>query len=166
MGSTSSFVAAQLGALGMGTGGADDAMRALDLAMRADQPHIVVLPVNADAASVPMLADIAPADTTETAAGGPAPDRDGLDTAEWVAELVTGTVAGELGLSDDGLDPRLPLAELGVDSIMTVSLRKQLERKTGLSLPPTLLWEHPTAAAVTKRIVELLDRELVHDASR
>jgi 6-methylsalicylic acid synthase len=166
MGSTSSFVAAQLGALGMGTVGADDAMRALDLAMRADQPHIVVLPVNADAASVPMLADIAPADTTETAAGGPAPDRDGLDTAEWVAELVTGTVAGELGLSDDGLDPRLPLAELGVDSIMTVSLRKQLERKTGLSLPPTLLWEHPTAAAVTKRIVELLDRELVHDASR
>ncbi|MGW0160497.1 type I polyketide synthase [Mycobacterium sp. NPDC003323] len=157
MGSTSSFVAAQLGALGMGTVGADDAMRALDLAMRADQPHIVVLPVTADAASVPMLADIAPADTVEHAADAAVQaGREGVDTAVWVAELVVATVAVELGLSDDDVDPRLPLAEIGVDSIMTVALRKQLERKTGLALPPTLLWEHPTAAAVATRIVELL----------
>ncbi|MGU3499675.1 type I polyketide synthase [Mycobacterium sp. C31M] len=160
MGSTSSFVAAQLGALGMGTVGADDAMRALDLAMRADQPHVVVLPVNADAASVPMLADIAPADTEDTAAAGAVQvGRDGVETAVWVAELVVATVAAELGLAEDGVDPRLPLAEIGVDSIMTVALRKQLERKTGLALPPTLLWEHPTAAAVTTRIVELLTPE-------
>ncbi len=39
---------------------------------------------------------------------------------------------------------------------MTVALRRQLERQTGLTLPPTLLWEHPTAAAVTDRIVEML----------
>lgn len=161
MGSASSFVAAQLTALGMGTVGADDAMRALDLAVRADQAHIVVLPVTADAASVPMLADIAPRgdeDADGSGLGGlqlPV-GRDDVDTAVWVAELVVATVAAELGLPDDGVDPRLPLAEIGVDSIMTVALRKQLERKTGLALPPTLLWEHPTAAAVTTRIVELL----------
>jgi 6-methylsalicylic acid synthase len=39
---------------------------------------------------------------------------------------------------------------------MTVRLRRQLEKQTGLSLPPTLLWEHPTAAAVTARIIELM----------
>lgn len=157
MGSTSSFVAAQLRALGMGVVGPDDAMRALDLAMRADQAHVVVLPVDADAASVSMLADIAPADTEDTGGGAAVqPGRDGVDTAVWVAELVLATVAAELGLSEDGVDPRLPLAEIGVDSIMTVALRKQLERKTGLALPPTLLWEHPTAAAVTARIVEML----------
>ncbi|CAM3403102.1 acyltransferase domain-containing protein [Mycobacterium frederiksbergense] len=158
MGSASSFVAAQLNALGMGTVGADDAMRALDLAVRADQAHIVVLPVTADAASVPMLADIAPRDDEDAGLDGLAlpVGRDGVDTAVWVAELVVATVAAELGLPDDGVDPRSPLAEIGVDSIMTVALRKQLERKTGLALPPTLLWEHPTAAAVTTRIVEML----------
>lgn len=159
MGSASSFVAAQLNALGMGTVGADDAMRALDLAVRADQAHIVVLPVTADAASVPMLADIAPGDDEDADGLGGLQlpvGRDGVDTAVWVAELVVATVAAELGLSDDGVDPRLPLAEIGVDSIMTVALRKQLERKTGLALPPTLLWEHPTAAAVTTKIVEML----------
>ncbi|MGK2867187.1 MAG: SDR family NAD(P)-dependent oxidoreductase, partial [Mycobacterium sp.] len=158
MGSASSFVAAQLNALGMGTVGADDAMRALDLAVRADQAHIVVLPVTADAASVPMLADIAPQADDDSALGGlqlPV-GRDGVDTEVWVAELVATTVAAELGLPDGGVDPRLPLAEIGVDSIMTVALRKQLERKTGLALPPTLLWEHPTAAAVATRIVEML----------
>jgi 6-methylsalicylic acid synthase len=161
MGSASSFVAAQLSALGMGTVGADDAMRALDLAVRADQAHIVVLPVTPDAASVPMLADIAPQDDQEVDGAGlgglqlPV-GRDGVDTETWVAELVVTTVAAELGLPDGGVDPRLPLAEIGVDSIMTVALRRQLERKTGLALPPTLLWEHPTAAAVTTRIVEML----------
>lgn len=159
MGSASSFVAAQLNALGMGTVGADDAMRALDLAVRADQAHIVVLPVTADAASVPMLAEIAPQDDDD--ADGLSDlqlpvGRDGVDTAAWVAELVVATVAAELGLPDGGVDPRLPLAEIGVDSIMTVALRKQLERKTGLALPPTLLWEHPTAAAVATKIVEML----------
>ncbi|WP_395310970.1 beta-ketoacyl synthase N-terminal-like domain-containing protein [Mycobacterium sp. AMU20-3851] len=161
MGSESSFVAAQLSALGMGTVGADDAMRALDLAVRADQPHIVVLPVTADAASVPMLADIAPRDDDDVDGSGLSGlavpvGRDDVDIAEWVGDLVVATVAAELGLAEDGVDPRLPLAEIGVDSIMTVALRKQLERKTGLALPPTLLWEHPTAAAVTTRIVELL----------
>ncbi|MCF6388923.1 acyltransferase domain-containing protein [Mycobacterium sp. MBM] len=159
MGSASSFVAAQLSALGMGTVGADDAMRALDLAVRADQAHIVVLPVTADATSVPMLADIAPSEDEDAdgLAGLQLPlGREGVDTATWVAELVLTTVAAELGLPGDDVDPRLPLAEIGVDSIMTVALRKQLERKTGLALPPTLLWEHPTAAAVTAKIVEML----------
>ncbi|MEH3129452.1 MAG: type I polyketide synthase [Mycolicibacterium neoaurum] len=156
MGSTSSFVAAQLRALGMGVVGPNDAMRALDLAMRSDQPHVVVLPVDADAASVPMLADIAPVDAEDTAAATVRPGRDGVLTPARVADLVTAAVAAELGLPDGAVDPRLPLAEIGVDSIMTVALRKQLERVTGLALPPTLLWEHPTAAAVTARIVELL----------
>lgn len=159
MGSASSFVAAQLNALGMGTVGADDAMRALDLAVRADQAHIVVLPVTADAASVPMLADIAPRDDEDDDGLGGLQlpvGREGVDTAVWVAEVVVAAVAAELGLPDGGVDPRLPLAEIGVDSIMTVALRKQLERKTGLALPPTLLWEHPTAAAVATRIVEML----------
>ena len=157
MGSSSGFVAAQLDALGMGTIGVDDAMRALDSAMRDDQPHVVVLPVLPAAASVPMLADVAPSDSDESVVDSlPVISGEG-NIADWVAQQVHAALATELGLPEEDVDPRVPLVETGVDSIMTVALRRQLEKRTGLALPPTLLWEHPTAAAVTARIVELLD---------
>jgi 6-methylsalicylic acid synthase len=156
MGSTSGFVAAQLDALGMGTVVADDAMRALDLAMRVDDPNIVVLPVLPTAAAVPMLADVAPDDDEPDDEGTlVAPEAGDLDP-EALARKVVNAVAAQLGLPDSDVNPGLPLVELGVDSIMTVRLRHQLEKQTGLSLPPTLLWEHPTAAAVTARLAEML----------
>ncbi len=156
MGSDSGFVAAQLEALGMGVIGAEDAMRALDAAMRIDDPNIVVLPVLPEAAAVPMLAKVAPSAADDAQPRQPVGPGD-ADTADWVARQVLSAVADELGLTEDDVDVRLPLVEIGVDSIMTVALRRRLEKRTGLALPPTLLWEHPTAAAVTARIVDLLN---------
>ncbi len=154
MGSASEFVAAQLDALGMGAVAADDAMRALDLAMREDTANVVVLPVLPAAAAVPILVDVAPDEE-------PDDDESPSTTAgeydpEQLAAHVLSAVASQLGLAEADVNVDLPLVELGVDSIMTVRLRRQLEKQTGLSLPPTLLWEHPTAAAVTARIIELL----------
>lgn len=156
MGSTSEFVAAQLDALGMGTVGLDDAMRALDAALRDGDPNVVVLPVLPAAAAVPILADVAPADHQPPPAAGPRADRGDMDVAQWAAHQVRTVVAAETGCRADDVDMGIPLVEFGVDSIMTVALRRELEKQTGLALPPTLLWEHPTAAAVTDRIVELL----------
>ncbi|VEG40122.1 polyketide synthase family protein [Mycolicibacterium flavescens] len=156
MGSTSGFVAAQLDALGMDTIGADEAMRALDLAMRHDDPNVVVLPLLPAAASVPMLADVAPTEL-DAPGGDDAPEVSLVDAdPERVAQVVTAAVAAQLGVAEADVDTGLPLVEVGVDSIMTVGLLKQLEKQTGLSLPPTLLWEYPTAAAVSERLVELL----------
>ncbi|OBG11713.1 polyketide synthase [Mycolicibacterium celeriflavum] len=156
MGSTSGFVAAQLDALGMDTVGADEAMRALDLAMRHDEPNIVVLPLLPAAAAVPMLADVAPTDTDESGGeGSPAVGLVDADPAR-VAQVVAAAVGAQLGVSEGDVDTALPLVEVGVDSIMTVGLLRQLEKQTGLSLPPTLLWEYPTAAAVSERIAEML----------
>ncbi|OMC39938.1 polyketide synthase [Mycobacterium sp. GA-1841] len=158
MGSTSEFVAAQLDALGMGTVGADDAMLALDLAMREDTANVVVLPVLPAAAAVPILADVAPQEEPDRGTE-PAPTAGELDTEQLAAHVLT-AVASQLGLPEADVNVDLPLVELGVDSIMTVRLRRQLEKQTGLSLPPTLLWEHPTAAAVTARIIELLSPDV------
>lgn len=157
MGSASEFVAAQLEALGMGTVGADDAMRALDLAMRDDDPNVVVLPLLPAAAAVPILADAAPAEDEYDDTDAPSSQMaSGEVDPEWLAAQVLAAVAAQLGLSESDVNPELPLVELGVDSIMTVRLRRQLEKQTGLSLPPTLLWEHPTAAAVAEKITEML----------
>ena len=78
-----------------------------------------------------------------------------------MAQHVVAAVAAQIGLPEDDVDTGLPLVEIGVDSIMTVGLLRQLEKQTGLSLPPTLLWEYPTAAAVAERIVELLSLSTV-----
>lgn len=162
MGSTSEFVAAQLDALGMDTVGADDAMRALDLAMREDTANVVVLPVLPAAAAVPILADVAPEEEPDDIAESAVEEFD----PERLAAHVLTAVASQLGLAESDVNVDLPLVELGVDSIMTVRLRRQLEKQTGLSLPPTLLWEHPTAAAVTARIIELLDPEAGRSLTR
>lgn len=164
MGSASGFVAAQLEALGIGTIGADDAMWSLDSAMRGDDPNFVVLPVLPEAAAVPILADLAPTGESDSAAGGAPVGPGDADVDEWFAQQVVEAVAHELGLATDDVDPRVPLVETGVDSIMAVALRRGLEKRTGLALPPTLLWEHPTAAAVTARIVELLSPQGVSSA--
>ncbi|MFI5511053.1 SDR family NAD(P)-dependent oxidoreductase [Mycobacterium sp. NPDC051804] len=160
MGSTSGFVAAQLDALGMGTIGADEAVRALDLAMRGDQPNVVVLPVLPAATAVPMLADVAPVEEDESApaesALGSFVGDDGEPDPQRVVECVVAAVSAQIGLPENDVNAGLPLVEIGVDSIMTVGLLRQLEKQTGLSLPPTLLWEYPTAAAVSERITELL----------
>src|SRR5690606_1294061 len=58
MGSDAGFVAVQRDALGMDTIGADDAMRALEVAMRSGVANPVVLPVLPDAVSVPILAEV------------------------------------------------------------------------------------------------------------
>lgn len=49
-----------------------------------------------------------------------------------------------------------PLKSLGMDSLMALELRNRLERRTGLSLSPTLVWNHPTVTAVGEHLASRL----------
>jgi 6-methylsalicylic acid synthase len=66
-------------------------------------------------------------------------------------------VAAVLRLSTpDDVDPHRPLSELGMDSVMTVSLRKQFKETFKVTIPPTLIWAHPTVSHLTKWFVSKL----------
>src|SRR5262249_44937207 len=56
-----------------------------------------------------------------------------------------------IGAPDAAADQR-PLRELGLDSLMAVELPNRLSAATGLRLPSTLLFDHPTPAALVKRL--------------
>jgi acyl carrier protein len=56
-----------------------------------------------------------------------------------------------LGLdSAAGLDPRRPLQEMGLDSLMAVELRNALGTAVGQVLPATLLFDHPSVEALVR----------------
>jgi aryl carrier-like protein len=69
---------------------------------------------------------------------------------------VRAAAAAELGLAAGDLADDRPLAELGLDSIMGLALRRRLERLTGTALSATTLWNHPTVAALTALLTERL----------
>ncbi|AVZ76083.1 type I polyketide synthase [Streptomyces lunaelactis] len=83
----------------------------------------------------------------------PDADRDGVIVRE-----VRNVAAAVLGhLSGDAIDPHAPFTELGFDSLGAIEFRNRLAQLTGLTLPSTLIFDHPTATDVAKLVRSLIE---------
>nr|WP_234048703.1 type I polyketide synthase [Streptomyces liliifuscus] len=77
-----------------------------------------------------------------------------------LAGLVRDAVATVLGYPDgDALPAGKPLADLGFDSLMAVQLRNALSTATGLWLPATVVFDHPTADALARHLLDSISGE-------
>ncbi|MEU0066181.1 acyl carrier protein, partial [Streptomyces albidoflavus] len=75
-----------------------------------------------------------------------------------LSQLVRREAATVLGLPPaDGVGADQVLKDLGMDSLMAVELRRRLSAETGLTLPSTLAFDHPTPSAVAALLLVKLD---------
>ncbi|MEU1290605.1 SDR family NAD(P)-dependent oxidoreductase, partial [Kitasatospora sp. NPDC005856] len=148
---------------------AEDALALFDAALAADRP--VALPARLDLAAVraehergevpPLLRRLLPRTGVRGTAARPAASARriaGLPPAEREAallDLVRAKAAVVLAHDDPGtVEPDRALREQGLDSLTTVELRNRVNAATGLRLPATVVFEHPTAAALARYLGE------------
>jgi acyl transferase domain-containing protein/acyl carrier protein len=145
-------------ALGQVLDGGEDVVTVADIdwaafvptfTLRRPSPLLAALPEAAPAEAASTNA--AAADTTGWAArlaGQPAAEQERLLT-----ELVRAEAAAVLGhRGPEAVDPARAFRELGFDSLTAVDLRNRLSSATGLAMPATLVFDHPTAAVLAAHL--------------
>ncbi|MFE6776904.1 type I polyketide synthase [Streptomyces sp. NPDC057702] len=153
-----------------------DGLALFDTALAGDEPTL--LPVRLNLAALRGAADAVPP-LLRTLTGSPTTPgaaTDGVSaTAEWherlatvadeerervLLDLVRGTVAAVLGHPDATAVPgERAFNDLGFDSLTAVELRNRIATRTGLRLPATLVFDHPTSRSLARYLDGALPRE-------
>jgi polyketide synthase 12 len=123
----------------------------LDLAALRAQARAGLLPalMRALVRTPARRAQAAAGSLAQRLAGVPAPDRERI-----TVQFVQAHVAAVLGHdSPDTIDPGRAFKDLGFDSLAAVELRNRLTHTTGLRLPTTLVFDHPTPTAIAQFLV-------------
>nr|WP_273942243.1 type I polyketide synthase [Kutzneria chonburiensis] len=145
----------------------DDAMAALSAAVSLGEDRVLAdvawprfLPVFTSTRPAPFFTALQPRQKTVSTnlAVLAAADR-----AKALSDLVRTEIAAAVGHRDlSAVDTERPLGEFGFDSLMSVQLRNRLSAATGVRLPATLVFDHPTAGALARH----LNSQLAEPSSR
>jgi phthiocerol/phenolphthiocerol synthesis type-I polyketide synthase B len=74
---------------------------------------------------------------------------------EMLADHIVTMASAVIGLSpDQSLDPEAGFFQLGMDSLMSVTLQRRLSASLGIALPAALIYEYPTISSLTDALCE------------
>ncbi|WP_174185439.1 thioester reductase domain-containing protein [Nocardia barduliensis] len=137
---------------------AADARSRFEIATARSSRGIAAEPVSAVPPRVAVAAEPAaathsgPAVAAEQPTAVSAPAQSG-NTSALEAELVA-IVADGLGVARSEVRAELPLSEYGVDSILAVKIIDQVNARYGLTLRPTVVFDHPSVRLLSARMAE------------
>ena len=146
-----------------------DALEAFGRLRSSDVPQLMVAsidwatfkPVYEAKRRRPLIADVRPAAPASAVTPGRAlmeelaaiePD----DRRARLVDRVRAEAAAVLGLPAAEIDPRKGLFDLGMDSLMSVDLKRRLERLVGFDLPTTVTFKYPSVSALADFLIERL----------
>jgi acyl transferase domain-containing protein len=91
-------------------------------------------------------------------ANQPQPDTAGRTQAarDWRRQIRI-ALAALLDLPEDELPADEPLHALGIDSLRAIEFRRAVEQHTGLAVPATLVFDHPSLAQIEAHLAAVLD---------
>ncbi len=141
----------------------EDGLALISLARAVDQPVLLPMRLNLGAMQARAAAGLLPSILSGLVRASSR--RSAADPGRSLAELVSTAApadrervtvdfvrrhaAAALGYpSADSVEAERPFKELGIDSVSAVELRNRLAKASGVSLPPSLIFDHPTPAAV------------------
>nr|WP_082403219.1 type I polyketide synthase [Saccharothrix sp. NRRL B-16348] len=125
----------------------DEALALFDAALTAGEPVLAPVRFDRRTAAPSLVRALRAGDRSN---GQVEPTHDVLD-------VVRRAVAQVLGhASTDAIGPHRAFKDLGFDSLTAVELRNQLDAATGLRLPATLTFDHPTPARLADHLRERL----------
>ena len=79
---------------------------------------------------------------------------------ELLAEHILATASAVIGLAPgDRLDPEAGFFQLGMDSLMSVTLQRNLSASLGIDLPAAFIYENPTISSLTEALCERMGCE-------
>ncbi|BCL32513.1 type I polyketide synthase [Streptomyces aurantiacus] len=160
MSTSSEVIDAELAAHGTADVTAPEAFASWELAERYDLPYAAVLrtlPPEPGQRRPPLLSEVptdAPDDASDEETEAPWAGLAGDELRAFLTSEVSRQVAAETHLGASEVDPHRALTEMGLDSVMTVRIRRGLERQFRMPLPATLFWDRPTVHAVADLLAQ------------
>ena len=169
MGARTEYINAELESKGITDVTRNEAFAAWMHLAKYDTDHGVVLRSlvfdEGELLPTPILCDIAVrrVNSASENAGGNSSSADNrampqsaAEVKDYLDEKIRGCVAQVLHMAPDDVDSKTALSELGVDSVMTVTLRRQLQQTLKVKVPPTLTWSHPTVSHLVGWFAEMV----------
>jgi acyl carrier protein len=69
-----------------------------------------------------------------------------------IQRWLTNRLGSYLAIPEHSIDPQLPLAEMGVDSVHAISLVGDVEAHYDIDVEPTLVFDYPTLSHIAEFI--------------
>ncbi|KAL8733404.1 MAG: hypothetical protein Q9181_003612 [Wetmoreana brouardii] len=166
MAASTRYIDAELRARGITDVTRDDAFLAWEQIFSSDTDQAVVLqalPAEGDGVPPhPILETLVERRQTSATSGsgitvaGPddAEPTSGPALETFVSNKITQCMASTFSLAEDSIDAHAALSELGMDSVMSVELRSQLQHAMKIKVGPTVIWNCPTVSHLVAHFVK------------